>query len=357
MTEDNAEGLESVRKGLTGWLETQWKDATELEVSGMRKPEVGASNETLFFNVQWRENGESRAQAMVARLGVTSGPQVFQVYDLAMQYRIFDILGNTDVLVPRLYGYEGDESVVGAPFYLMGRLEGRLPTENPPYHAEGWLPECTPDERAQIWKSGIDAFSRIHRLDWKSLGFGFLDRPNRGETPLDQELDFYREFYDWTRQGRSHALCEEAAQWLEANKPQGPEPVGVVWGDAKLGNMIFQGTECVGLFDWELAHLGNPMDDVAGYLMLDRCLCEGIGIPRLSGFLSRDETVAYWEKVSGMKAVNFEYYEFLAYYRFSVIMYRIISLRKETGEWPADSDYEVWNLASNILEKEMALRR
>ncbi len=91
--------------------------------------------------------------------------------------------------------------------------------------------------------------------------------------------------------------------------------------------------------------------------MLDRCLSEGIGIPRLSGFLSRDETVGYWETVSGMKAVNFEYYEFLAYYRFSVIMYRIMSMRKETGEWPADSDYEVWNLASNILEKEMAQRR
>ncbi len=54
---------------------------------------------------------------------------------------------------------------------------------------------------------------------------------------------------------------------------------------------------------------------------------------------------------------TFDYYEFFAYYRFSVIMYRIIGLRKETGEWPADDDYDVWNLASNILEKEMALRR
>jgi len=121
--------------------------------------------------------------------------------------------------------------------------------------------------------------------------------------------------------------------------------------------MIFQGTRCVGLLDWELAHLGNPIDDVAWYLMLDRCLSEGCEIPRLSGFLSRDETVAYWESVSGMKAENFEYYEFLAYYRFSVIIYRIISMRKETGEWPADSDYDVWNLATHILEKEMALRR
>jgi len=81
----------------------------------------------------------------------------------------------------------------------MGRLEGKLSVENPPYHGDGWLIDCTPEERAEIWKSGIEAFSRIHRLDWKSLGFEFLDRPERGETPLDQELDFYREFYEWTR--------------------------------------------------------------------------------------------------------------------------------------------------------------
>jgi len=116
MTEDNAGKLESIRKGLTGWIETQWKDATELEVSGLRRPEVGASNETLFFDVQWKENGESRTRAMVARLGVSSGPQVFQVYDLALQYRIVDMLGNTDVLVPRLYGYEKDKDIIGAPF-------------------------------------------------------------------------------------------------------------------------------------------------------------------------------------------------------------------------------------------------
>jgi len=357
MTEGNTGELESIRKGLTGWLETQWKDAAELEVSGLKKPEVGASSETLFFDVTWKEKGTQQTKALVARIGTTSGPQVFQVYDLAKQYKIMDTLGKTDVLVPQLYGHEDDPGIIGAPFYLMGRIEGRVPMESPPYHMEGWLGECTPEERSQLWKSGIEAFSKIHKLDWKAQGFEFLDRPERGENPLDQELHFYQEYYDWTREGRTHALCEEAMAWLQANKPQNQEPVSVLWGDTKIGNMIFQGTNCAGLFDWELAHLGNPIDDVAWYMMLDRCLSEGIGVPRLSGLLSRDETVAYWETVSGMKAVNFEYYEFLAYYRFSVIMYRIISVRKETGEWPADDTYDVWNLATNILEKEMALRR
>ncbi len=357
MGTESGDDMQSIREGLTSWLAAQWTNVTDLQISGLRRPEVGASNETIFFDAQWEEGGRPQTRGMVARIGSVSGPQVFQVYDLELQYRIVELLSRTDVPVPQLYGYETDASIIGAPFYLMGRIEGRVPMESPPYHMEGWLGECTPEERAQLWKSGIEAFSKIHKLDWKAHGFEFLDRPERGKTPLDQELHFYQEYYDWTREGRTHALCEEAMAWLQANKPQDQEPVSILWGDTKIGNMIFQGTKCAGLFDWELAHLGNPIDDVAWYVMLDRCLSEGIGVPRLSGLLSREETVAYWETMSGMTAKNFEYYEFFAYYRFSVIMYRIISLRKETGEWPADSDFDVWNLASNILEKEMALRR
>ncbi|MBM3133492.1 MAG: phosphotransferase family protein, partial [Chloroflexi bacterium] len=304
----------------------------------------------------WTADGKPQSRSFVARLKAVSGPQVFPEYDLAKQYRIVELLQNTDVPVPRLYGYEADESVIGVPFYIMGRVEGRLPLENPPYPAQGWLKECTTAERAEIWKSGIEAFARIHKLDWKKLGFGFLDRPERGAIPLDQELHYYREFYDWTRKGRRHPLCEETMAWLDANKPA-REPVGLCWGDAKLGNMVFKGTHCEAVFDWELVHLGNPVDDVAWYLMLDACLSEGCGIPRLDGFLSREETVAHWERASGLKAQNFEYYEVFSAYRFSLIMYRIISMRKETGGWPADSDYDVNNLASFVLARHMASRR
>jgi aminoglycoside phosphotransferase (APT) family kinase protein len=349
--------LERLRRELTRWLGDRIPGAEKLEISDLRKPEVGASNETLFFDARWAEANRPREQGMVARLKSMSGPQVFPEYDLGRQYRIVESLGRTDVLVPELFGYEEDEGVLGVPFYVMARIEGSCPRENPPYHSEGWLTDCTTAERAEIWRSGIAAFSRIHRLDWRESDFAFLDRKDLGKTPLEQELRYYRAFYEWTRKGRTHPLCEEALAWLEINQPRQPEPVGVVWGDAKLGNMIFQGTRCVGLCDWELAHLGNPIDDVTWYLMLDRCLSEGCNLPRLSGLADREGTLACWEEASGMKAVNFEYYELFSVYRFSVIMYRIISMYKEMDAWPADSDFDVSNLASNILEKEMAKRR
>ncbi len=177
MTEEKTGNLEQIRKGLTEWLKTRWTDAAELEVSELRKPAMGSSNETLLFDVRWREKGKSHTQAMVARLGISSGPQLFQVYDLAKQYRIVELLGSTGVPVPRLYGYEEDEIILGAPFYVMERLEGRALSSNPPYHKEGWLTDCTTEERTQMWKSGIEAMVKIHKLDWKASGFGFLNRP------------------------------------------------------------------------------------------------------------------------------------------------------------------------------------
>jgi aminoglycoside phosphotransferase (APT) family kinase protein len=357
MIQTDGPDFEKITGGLTRWLSAQWPDALDLEILNLTKPQAGASNETLFFDVSWTSNAARQTKSMVVRLAAASGPQVYPTYDLALQYRVQESLQQTDVPVPRLHGLEEDRSILGVPFYVMERIEGRLPVENPPYPGAGWLTECTSEERAAIWNSGIEVMARIHKLDWEGLGFGFLDRSERGSTPLDQELDFYREFYDWTRRGRHHPLCEEAAVWLENNKPTQPEPVKLCWGDAKLANMVFQGTRCAGVFDWELAHLGNPIDDVSWYLMLDSCLSEGCGLPRLEGFLSREETVSCWQRASGLKAENFEYYEVFSAYRFSVIMYRIVSIQKEIGVWPADSDYDVWNLASNILEKEMARRR
>jgi len=357
MTAEHEARSSSIRTGLTPWLSARWPEARDLEIVNLKRPDVGASNETLFVDVHWIQDGKPRSEALVLRLKPMVGPQVFPEYDLASQYRIVNLLGRTDVPVPRLYGYEADEGVIGAPFYVMARVDGVVPLENPPYHAEGWLTECTPEQRREIWNSGIDAFSRIHKLDWRSLGFDFLDRPDLGETPLDQELGYYRDFFASMMEGRRYPLCEEALSWLEANKPTSPEPTGLCWGDAKLGNMIFQGTRCVALFDWELAHLGNPIDDVSWYLMLDRCLSEGCSIPRLDGLPDRNQTIARWEEASGLEARDLGYYEVFSAFRFSLIMHRVISIRKQTGEWPADSDYDMNNLATDILEKEMVPRR
>ncbi len=109
--------------------------------------------------------------------------------------------------------------------------------------------------------------------------------------------------------------------------------------------------------DWELARLGNPVDDLAWYMMLDRCLSEGCNIPRLAGFPPREATVARWEELTGREARDLAYYELFGAFKFATMMYRVIGIHKKSGVFPADSDYDVNNLATAILEKELAAQR
>src|SRR5439155_21392253 len=92
----------------------------------------------------------------------------------------------------------------------------------------------------------------------------------------------------------------------------GDAGIALCWGDARLGNQIFAGQTCVAVLDWEMAHLGDPVADLAWWIALDRCFSEGVGAPRLAGFPDRDATIARWEQLTGRRARHFEYYEIFA---------------------------------------------
>jgi hypothetical protein len=140
-----------------------------------------------------------------------------------------------------------------------------------------------------------------------------------------------------------------AHAWLRRHAPS-PGPVSLSWGDAKLGNCVFdaQGRVAAAL-DWEQACLAHPVDDLAWWLMLDGCLSEGYGVPRLPGLPSRDETVAHWERASGLPADDLGYHEVFAAWRMAVIMARIGTLFTQRGWVEAPAQMDVRNGAATLL--------
>src|SRR5439155_8645145 len=89
----------------------------------------------------WTEDGRGRRQGMVLRIE-PSGFTVFPAYDVGQQFRIMQRLGEaTDVPVPSMYWLEERTDVLGARFFVMGKVDGRIPPDNPPYHAAGWMTE------------------------------------------------------------------------------------------------------------------------------------------------------------------------------------------------------------------------
>jgi aminoglycoside phosphotransferase (APT) family kinase protein len=346
--------LAATREALSAWLERTLEGASDLSVSKLSAPgTTGFSNETLFFDLAYARAGARVEESLVLRVQPTEN-QVFPDYDLDKQIRTIQLLEKTEVPVPPVLWYEPDASVLGAPFYVMGRIEGRIPTDNPPYHVAGWLTEASEAERERLWWSGVEALAAIHRLDWRAVGFGFLEEAGDRRSPLAIQLDQYRRYFEWAARGRRHPTCEDALDWLEKGAPTG-EPLVLQWGDARIGNMIFQDGRCAAVLDWEMVTIGSPEADLAWFLFLDAHHSRGVNVPRLAGFPGREATLARYTELTGHTPRHLPYYEVFAAFRFSVIMMRLAQQFVAVGLLSDDSDFETNNIPSRMLAEMLGL--
>lgn len=345
--------LERTREQLRDWLGEQLAGASDVAVGPLTGPAgTGFSSDTLLFDISYREGGEDRTLGLVARIH-PSGFQLFPEYDLGAQYSIMKALADTDVKVPKMLWQETTGEVLGEAFYIMERIEGEAPADNPPYTATGFVKEMSPDDQATLWNGYLDTLAAIHRLDPEKLGLDFLAKPELGGTPIEQELNYYENFYRWAYPEGNHPVIEPSLEWLRANQPPPPDRLGLSWGDSRIGNMLFRGTECVAVLDWEMARLTDPTIDLAWGLFTARYHAEGSGLPALPGFPSREETIATYERLSGRTAEHVEYYELLAGMRFSVILIRLGKQFKHYEVMPKDGDFEINNPVVNLHRKQL----
>ena len=346
--------LEVTRKSLTQWLARKLTPATGVTLSEIGGPAFsGFSNETLIFDARWTDpSGTAHDDGYVIRVQPTDHT-VFLEAEFATQYRVMRLLAEkTDIPVPPVLWFEEDTAALGAPFLVMGKVAGEVPCDNPPYTMGGWPHDASPRDQAQLWWDGLEVMARIHNLDWRGLGFGFVDRPERGPTGLDQQLTYYKEYLAWAAQGTPHPVVEAGLDWLESNRPAQPaQGDALCWGDSRIGNMIFDDFLCRAVLDWEMVTSGDPVQDLAWFLFLDHHHSEGLGMPRLAGFPPPEETVARWEELTGRSAKHLGYYEVFAAFRFGVVMLRLGRLMKHFEVLPADSDYDINNTVTAILAK------
>lgn len=340
------EDPDGTRRKLEAWISERWGKA--VRIADLAIPEsTGMSNVTLLFDVTWEEDGATQSEPIVARLQPQIERPVFPDYDLSLQYEVMDRVGrHSDIPMPVLRGLETDRSLLGVQFYLMRRTDGRIPTDMPPYNMDGWmLHETTPAQRQSLWYAAVDTMARFHRLDYKALGFAKLHEA--GKTPLQQQLEYWRNYYDWSLEGREHAICKPALEWLEANQPAN-EPTALCWGDSRLGNIIFRDSldDVAAVLDWEMAVLGNPLQDIAWFNYMDATFAEGLGMPRLEGLPAYEDTVARWEAASGYSAKDYDYYILYAALRYGLILSRIMVATGQEEEIQG-------NFASQLLARYM----
>ncbi len=345
---------ELTRAQLGAWLRERAPAGTDVVVHGVEVPRQGFSTETLLVDVGRTGPAGTLREVLVVRVA-PSGHRLYPWSRFAEQYRVMSALHeHTDVPVPAPRGFEPTPDVLGAPFAVMDFVAGRVPADLPSYHAAGWVTELTPADRARLWYAGIDILCRIHRLDPVALGIDGLDQPASGPTPLVQQLNSYADHLDFF--GCADAPVPLAAlEWLRGHPPPERGPSSLLWGDARLGNIIFAGVRPAAVLDWEMAGLGPPEIDLAWYLYLDRHLSAGIGATRLPGLPDRAETVARYEELTGRQVRQLDYYEVFAGFRFCLITARLVRLATDSGVLPHGADFPLHRNATRLLARTIGL--
>lgn len=337
---------DATRASLAGWLSARVGapvEVGELSIPGLS----GFSNETILFDAIWDSGPGPEAHGLVIRVE-PSGHQVFPSTEFESQVRIMRALRDEgSVPVPEVVWFEQDPSVLGNRFAVMHRVDGQVPADNPSYHADGWVQGLQEEERARLWNAGVDAMAAVHRLDLAHPALSWvLPRAPEEQLRLDHE---YRRF---AIGDRPLAVVERAFSLLDASVPRAdPEPA-LCWGDSRIGNMIFGADLAVAaVLDWEMLTAGDPVQDLAWFLLLDRHHHEGFGVERLPGFPSRDDTIARWEAATGRSAAHLEWYELLAAVRYALILARVMQLLDSTGVFPGAAEMALDQTGTQLLER------
>ena len=194
------------------------------------------------------------------------GPLLGSAHAVDREYRLINALYPARFPVPRPIALCLDEGVLGSVFYVMEFKQGRS-------FWNGQLPELAPPERTAIYNQMVDQLARLHTLDPVAVGLGDFGKSGNY---------FQRQVDRWTRQYRASQtddlpVVEDLITFLSATVPPQTR-TSIIHGDYRIDNLIFdpKTPEVIGIIDWELSTLGDPLADFA-YLAMNWSMAAGIG--------------------------------------------------------------------------------
>ena len=320
----------ATRGALAAWLEAR-TGAARVEVGDISIPGLsGFSNETLLFEATW----DGEAHPLVIRVEPT-GHTVFPATAFDAQVGVMRALATEgSVPVPPVLWFEQGADVLGARFVCMARVDGEVPADNPGYHGAGWMPLLDQAGQRRVWESGLDVMAALHRLDVASLGLDWL----QPVTPAEQ-LELDRAYRTFACGDVPYPVVDRAFELLGAQVPPAVDRPALCWGDARIGNMIFGADQQVAaVLDWEMVTCGDPVQDLAWYLLIDRHHTMAFEVPRLPGLPSRSASIARWERACGYSADHIEWYELLGAARYASVMVRVMKLLDSSGVFPGAAE-------------------
>jgi aminoglycoside phosphotransferase (APT) family kinase protein len=291
----------------------------------------GMSSETIILTARWDEDGKPIERRLVARVAPTEQDvPVFPSYRLDHQFDVIRLVGEkTDIPVPRVYCIEPTGDVLGSPFFLMDYIEGVVPPDVMPYtFGNNWFYDAPPKSQRTLQDSTIEVLAKLHSIPNAQSDFAFLSDGPAEKTALQRHFDWVRSWYDFAVPDiGASPLLERTFDWLQANWPKeaaAATPV-LLWGDARVGNVLFRDFKPVAVLDWEMTALGPRELDVAWLIFAHMVFQELTGLANLPGLpnvLREDDVRETYRGLTGVELGDLRWF-----YAYSGVMWACVFMR------------------------------
>ncbi|ORA33961.1 phosphotransferase family protein [Mycobacterium aquaticum] len=321
----------------------------------------GMSSETIILTGRWSEDGEVREQQWVARVAPTDDDvPVFSAYRLGDQFEVMRLARElTDVPIPAVRWLEPTGEVLGRPFFLMDRVDGVVPPDVMPYtFGNNWFADATAEQQRTLQDSTVRVLAQLHAIPNAEKTFDFLTRADPpGDTALRRHLRWLKDWYEFAVPdiGRS-PLVDQALQWLEEHFPEdiaAGESV-LVWGDSRIGNVLYRDFEPAAVLDWEMATVGPREFDVAWIIyahMVFQELCGMAGLPGLPDVLREEDVRATYREHSGVEVGDLSWFYVYSGVVWACVFMRTGARRVHFGEMEKPDDVETLFYHRPLLQR------
>ena len=318
--------LEKIRVNLESWLREKLPDAQQLTLGDLSFPqESGESSVSLIL----KANIKGEEKRFICRMKPRDS-QVFTDHDLPLQYNLMKIAGENGIPVPPLLGFEADTTLVESDFYIMGFVDGQIPTDNPPFAFGSWVTELSDGERSTMWRNGLETLANIHQINLDDYDISGIPVSAENASPAQHEIDKFNNMLTSDRKESMSPVLASAMQFINENAPvDGPRRL--CWGDSRVGNVIWKDLKPNAVIDWEMAGIGDPLQDVSWWYWIDYVNCVGFGLERLGGLPTLAEMYEQWHVLTGLPTHHCDYYDLFSVVRYGIILESKLAAMEKAG--------------------------
>lgn len=264
-------------------------DAERVSVTGLDRIVGGASRETYRFGLHWEEAGVAHDRKLILR---RDPPGSLIDTERANEWHAYRAFHASNVPVPEMLWLEEDTAWLEHPFFVMTEIAGfeasPAAIHQPPYS----------DHSEAYGDAMFEILGRIAAADPADLGLTAHFEAPPVETCWSRELDYWEQVLD-EDEISPQPIVRAAIRWCRRNPPPPPARLHVVHGDYRTGNYLYDDSGGLhGVLDWEMVHLGDPLEDLA-WALAPVFAFGGVGLA--GGLVPRERAFAAWGRESGLR--------------------------------------------------------